>query len=186
MGAFCRFLPLIVATLLPTQGAAQTTPSLPIVEVTPRFVEGVHTACDVRFVDRMPFTSGFPSHLGAGTISLRLEDGLHVFLKLGFSLAGENKAPATAYLIEDYQTNYIDLRGSKVLEDGYHLSLFSPDTDTLSAIIGSDDADRTITVGYTVPDQTSFQFNVVMSASEHQEWTQCVGALLTRWIEQPE
>lgn len=158
------------------------------VEVTPKFQNGVHMACETAFdiiVEDTAYHHGQAVAV-AGSFSLYNwpeGGGVSVGMKLGVSADSETyTAPSNAYVVNGYSTNLSEQKAQTEAElPGFRLFIFDAGgTQTVDAI-SRIAFERRLDVAYTLNGGSMpMAFPVTLTAEQAQIWSDCVDALVTR------
>ncbi|MGA0544192.1 hypothetical protein ACO2Q1_02855 [Brevundimonas sp. VNH65] len=158
------------------------------VEVAPKFMNGVHMACEASFdvvVEDTAYYQGDAVAV-AGSFSLyNWPDGSRVFvgMKLGVSRDGENyTAPSDAYVVNGFHTNLGEQQAQSPAESPrFRLFVFDAGGhQTVEALWGISFQNR-LDVAYTLENGTVPMIFAVDFTPEHGEaWERCVSALTGR------
>ena len=174
-----------VLAILSLQSPAQTE----TVVVTPKFMEGVHFACEASFdayvVDTAYFR-GEPVAVSGSFTFYNWPDRSRVFvgMKLGV-LAVENggwRPPANGYVVNGYRTNLADQQANIEAEDpDFRLFVFDfTGEETLNAMARMSGEGR-LDVAYTMEGGSMpTTFPVMLTEEQSIQWAECTSALAGR------
>lgn len=157
--------------------------------VSPKFMDGVHFACEASFdvyaVDTAYFRGERVAISGSFTFyNWPDQTRLFVGMKLGV-LAVENggwRAPAQAYVVNGYKTNLSEQQANMEAENP-NFRLFVYDfggEETMNAILRMS-SERRLDVAYTMDGGTMpTTFPVLLSEEQSLQWAECISALARR------
>lgn len=164
-------------------------PDIAIVNVSPKFLDGVHFACEASFEVVLQDTSYFRGQrVGAvGSVSFNNwpdQSHLSVGMKLGI-YAKENGGwmpPTNAYLVNGYRTN-LQEQQANIEADSPNFRIFVFDvegTETINSLLRIATEGR-LDVAYTIGDGSMpTTFPVMFSSAQSEEWLDCISALARR------
>lgn len=171
--------------ILALQAQAQTES----VVVSPKFMEGVHFACEASFDAYVLDTAYFQGQPVAVAGSLTLynwpdQSRLFVGLKLGV-LAVENggwRPPAQAYVVNGYRTNLAEQQASMKAENpNFRLFVYDIAGDETLNAVARMSTEAQLDVAYTMEGGSMpTTFPVMLSDEQGLQWSECVSALLSR------
>ena len=159
------------------------------VVVAPKFMEGVHFACEASFdayvVDTAYFR-GEPVAVSGSFTFYNWPDQSRVFIgmKLGVLAAehGRWRPPTNAYVVNGYKTNLSEQLANIEAEDP-NFRLFVYDfngAETMNAMLRISNEAR-LDVAYTMDGGAMpTTFPVVLSLEQAEQWSECTGALADR------
>jgi hypothetical protein len=171
--------------ILALQSQAQTETVL----VSPKFMDGVHFACEASFDVYVVDTAYFQGQSVAISGSFTFynwpdQSRIFVGMKLGV-LAVENggwRPPANAYVVNGYRTNLSEQQASIEAEDP-NFRLFAFDftgEETMKAILRMADEGQ-LDVAYTMEGGSMpTTFPVTFTDEQAAQWAECTSALASR------
>lgn len=157
-------------------------------EVTPKFMEGVHFACEASFetiIQDTAYHQGRPVVI-AGSFSLYYwpdQSRLFVSMKLGVSPDGTQwRAPANAYVVNGYQTNLSEQQAqSEADSPGFRLFVYDPGGEETLNAIGRLGGEGTLNVAYTFEGGSmGMTFPVQLTDQQAAAWSECIEELVRR------
>ena len=157
-------------------------------EITPKFMNGVHMACEAAFdvvVQDTAYNQGKPVTV-AGSFGLyNWPDKSRVFvaMKLGVSLEGMNYMPPTnAYVLNGYKTNLAEqLAQSDAELQGFRLFVFNVSGEQTLEALWRIATTNELNVAYTLRGGTMPQtFPVIFTPENGEDWRECLSALVNR------
>lgn len=160
-----------------------------VVAVNPKFMDGVHFACEASFdvyvVDTAYFR-GQPVAVSGSFTFYNWPDGSRMFvgMKLGV-LAVENggwRAPSNGYVVNGYRTNLREQQANIEAEDpNFRLFVFDfTGEETMSAMLRMSDEGR-LDVAYTMEGGSMpTTFPVMLTDEQALQWADCTSALAGR------
>ena len=167
----------------------QAPPFTESVVVSPKFMDGVHFACEASFdvyVQDTAYFRGQPVAVSGSFSLYNWPDQSRVFvgMKLGV-LAVENggwRPPSDAYVVNGYRTNRSDQRTSIAAEDpNFRLFVFDlSGAETLNALVRITTEGR-LDIAYAMGEgSVPTTFPVVFTDEQSSRWGDCVTALSGR------
>lgn len=156
--------------------------------VEPKFMDGVHMACEASFdvmVEDTAYNRGELAKVAGSYTFYHWPDGSRLFvgMKMGVSLDGQSyTAPATAYVLNGYRTNRADLQQTLAAEmDGFNLFVFDLGGEETMMSVWNIKFQNRLNVAYTLGDGTMpTTFPVEFSDEASEAWGTCVEALVNR------
>lgn len=157
-------------------------------EVSPKFMEGVHFACEAAFDVVVEDTAYHQGRSVAVSGSFTLynwpdQSRLFVGMKLGVSPEGGDwLAPAEAYVVNGYRTNLSEQQAQSEAENpGFRLFVYNPGGAETVHAIGRLSGEGALDVAYALEGGSMpMTFRVQLSDQQTTEWGQCIDALVSR------
>lgn len=157
-------------------------------DVTPKFMDGVHFACEATFdaiVEDTAYYQGQPVAV-SGSFSLYYwPDGSRLFvgMKLGvLPDGGQWRAPSNAYVVSGYRTNLSEQQAQSEAENpGFRFFVYDPGGTQTANALGRLGSEGLLEVAYTFEGgPMPMTFRVQYSDQQAQTWSECLDALIHR------
>ena len=157
-------------------------------EVTPKFMNGVHFACEASFESIVQDTAYYQGRPVAVSGSFTLynwpdQSRLFVGMKLGISPDGTQwRAPANAYVVNGYRTNLSEQQAQSEAESpGFRLFVYDPGGEETANAIGRLSGEGLLDVAYTFEGGSMpMTFAIQLTEQQTASWGECIDALISR------